>query len=270
MNAAAWETVADLSGIGPGVSVLDVGCGIGRFCAFAGGRGAAVHGIDVDAARLEQALQRLPGADLRLGLLEDLPWPDATFDVVTGFNAFQYALDIELALEQALQRLPGADLRLGLLEDLPWPDATFDVVTGFNAFQYARDIELALAQACRVTRPGGRIAICKWDRPEHNELFALLADVSDRGIDLNQLPASDPVEDALARARLDVAFTGTIPVTIEIADDEALAAALASADAFTAVTGAPHLVDVASPYRQADGSYRFNNRLMYRIAIVAA
>ena len=224
MNAAAWETVADLSGIGPGVSVLDVGCGTGRFCAFAGGRGAAVHGIDVDAARLEQALQRLPGADLRLGLLEDLPWPDATFDVVTGFNAFQYALDIELAL----------------------------------------------AQACRVTRPGGRIAICKWDRPEHNELFALLADVSDRGIDLNQLPASDPVEDALARARLDVAFTGTIPVTIEIADDEALAAALASADAFTAATGAPHLVDVASPYRQADGSYRFSNRLMYRIAIVVA
>ena len=147
----------------------------GRFCAFAGGRGAAVHGIDVDAARLEQALQRLPGADLRLGLLEDLPWPDATFDVVTGFNAFQYALDIELAL----------------------------------------------AQACRVTRPGGRIAICKWDPPERNELFALLADVSDRGIDLNQLPA-------WPRRRRDRprsprrGLHGTIPVTIEIADDEAL------------------------------------------------
>ena len=219
MNAAAWERVADLAGIGPGVRVLDVGCGTGRFCAFAGERGAVVHGIDVDAERLEQALRRAPGADLRLGLLEDLPWPDAAFDVVTGFNAFQYALDIELAL----------------------------------------------AQARRVTRPGGRIAICKWDRPQHNELFALLAEVSDRGIDLDQLPSSDPVEDAIARARLDVAIAGTIPVTIELADDSALAAALADAGAFAA----PGLVDAASPYRQADGSYRFRNRLMYRIAIVA-
>src|SRR3954469_19731730 len=101
MNAAAWETVAGVVGIGPGVSVLDVGCGTGRFCAFAAERGAAVHGIDVDAARLEQALERVPGADLRLGWLEDLPWPDAAFDVVTGFNTFQYALDIELALAQA-------------------------------------------------------------------------------------------------------------------------------------------------------------------------
>jgi ubiquinone/menaquinone biosynthesis C-methylase UbiE len=221
MNAASWETVADRAGIGPGVSVLDAGCGTGRFCAFAAERGAVVHGIDADAERLEQALERVPGADLRLGLLEDLPWPDATFDVVTGFNAFQYALDIDLAL----------------------------------------------AQARRVTRPGGRIAICKWDRPQHNELFALLAEVSDRGIDLSRLPSSDPVEDAIARARLDVTIEGTIPVTIELADDGALAAALAEADAF-GEAGAPGLLDAAAPYRQADGSYRFRNRLMYRIAIV--
>jgi SAM-dependent methyltransferase len=214
--------VADLAGIGPGTSVLDVGCGTGRFCAFAAGRGAVAHGIDVDAEHIEKALQRTPGADLRLGWLEDLPWPEATFDVVTGFNAFQYALDIGLAL----------------------------------------------AETRRVTRPGGRIAICKWDRPQYNELFALLAEVSDRGIDLGELPPSDPVEDAIAHARLDVAIAGTIPVTIELADDRALAAALARADAFGAA-GAPHLVDAASPYRQADGSYRFRNRLMYRIAIVA-
>jgi ubiquinone/menaquinone biosynthesis C-methylase UbiE len=220
MNAEAWQTVADLTGLGPGVSVLDVGCGTGRFCAFADARGAGVHGIDVDAQQPERALERVPGADLRLGLLEDLPWQDATFDVVTGFNAFQYALDIDIAL----------------------------------------------AQACRVTRPGGRLAICKWDRPQHNEFFALLAEVSDRVIDLDRLPP-DPVEDAIARARLDVAFAGTIPVTIELADAGALAAALASADAF-GPAGAPERLDAAAPYRQADGSYRFRNRLMYRIAIV--
>jgi SAM-dependent methyltransferase len=33
--------------------------------------------------------------------MEELPWPDRSFDVVTGFNAFQYALDVDLALAEA-------------------------------------------------------------------------------------------------------------------------------------------------------------------------
>jgi ubiquinone/menaquinone biosynthesis C-methylase UbiE len=219
MNAAAWERIAELTAIGPGVSVLDVGCGTGRFCAFAAERGAAVHGIDLDATSLEEAMGRVPAADLRYGLFEDLPWADASFDVVTGFNTFQYALDIELAL----------------------------------------------AEARRVARPGGRIAVCKWDRPEHNELFALLAEVSDRGIDLDRLPPSDPVEDAIARVQLDVALAGTIPVTVELTGDDALAGALERADAVV-MADAAHLRVAASPYRQADGSYRFRNRLVYWIA----
>jgi SAM-dependent methyltransferase len=32
--------------------------------------------------------------------MEDLPWPDNTFDVVTGFNAFQYAADVVNALRE--------------------------------------------------------------------------------------------------------------------------------------------------------------------------
>ncbi len=40
----------------------------------------------------------MTGADVRLGNLERLPWPPATFDVVTGFNAFQFAVDIDAAL----------------------------------------------------------------------------------------------------------------------------------------------------------------------------
>jgi hypothetical protein len=35
--------------------------------------------------------------------MEQLPWTDGAFDVVTGFNAFQYALDVAGALAEAIR-----------------------------------------------------------------------------------------------------------------------------------------------------------------------
>jgi SAM-dependent methyltransferase len=109
MSIAAWTTVAVKLGIGLDTAVLDVGCGSGGFCALAAARGAAVHGLDASPAELERARGRVPGGEFRLGLMEDLPWPDDSFDAVTGFNAFQYALDLDLALSEARRvARPGA------------------------------------------------------------------------------------------------------------------------------------------------------------------
>jgi SAM-dependent methyltransferase len=99
--AAAWEAVAEAARIDEGTSLLDLGCGDGAFCAFAARRGAIVHGLDVEPDVIAEALEAAPGADLRLGLMESLPWTDASFDVVTSFNALQYALDTEVALREA-------------------------------------------------------------------------------------------------------------------------------------------------------------------------
>ena len=44
---------------------------------------------------------RLPDADLREGDTEYLPFGDATFDAVTGINAFQFAGDPQKALREA-------------------------------------------------------------------------------------------------------------------------------------------------------------------------
>jgi SAM-dependent methyltransferase len=40
---------------------------------------------------VELARSRVPGADVRLGPAQPLPWPDGSFDVVTAFNALQFA-----------------------------------------------------------------------------------------------------------------------------------------------------------------------------------
>ena len=81
--------------------MLDLGCGDGAFCAFAADRDAIVHGVDAEPDAVAAALERVPGGDFRLAMMESLPWVDASFDVVTSFNALQYSLDPEVALTEA-------------------------------------------------------------------------------------------------------------------------------------------------------------------------
>ena len=101
LSRPAWEAVLAALEVGRGTALLDVACGSGELVALAGARGAAVHGIDAAEAMITLARAAVPDADLRIGTLERLPWSDAAFDVVTGFNAFQFAPDIVAAFVEA-------------------------------------------------------------------------------------------------------------------------------------------------------------------------
>ncbi len=87
--------------VGQGTDLLDVGCGAGRFCRMAADRGADVAGLDATRTFVEIAGERVMGGDFRVGDMEDLPWPDDSFDVVTGFNSFFIATDMVAALAEA-------------------------------------------------------------------------------------------------------------------------------------------------------------------------
>jgi SAM-dependent methyltransferase len=93
--------VLDRAHIGPGTSVLDCGCGAGRFAQMAADRGASVAGIDAAGELLEIAAERTPGGDFRVGDIQALPWPENSFDAVTGFSSFQFADDKVRALAEA-------------------------------------------------------------------------------------------------------------------------------------------------------------------------
>ena len=54
-------------------------------------RGARVHGIDAAPALVEIARLRAPGADVRAGDAEALPYADARYDLLAGFNAYFFA-----------------------------------------------------------------------------------------------------------------------------------------------------------------------------------
>jgi SAM-dependent methyltransferase len=85
----------------PGTSVLDVGCGAGMAAQIAAEGGAQVSGLDAAADMIAIARSRVPHGDFRVGDLEALPFADASFDLVTGFNAFQYAGNPAKALGEA-------------------------------------------------------------------------------------------------------------------------------------------------------------------------
>jgi SAM-dependent methyltransferase len=96
-----YAHVLDRARTGPSTTVLDCGCGAGRFLGLAAHRGAAVAGIDASAELAKIAATRTPQADIRVGDIEALPWPDNSFDLVTGFSTFQFADDHVAALAEA-------------------------------------------------------------------------------------------------------------------------------------------------------------------------
>jgi SAM-dependent methyltransferase len=96
-----YEAALERLRLSRGQRVLDIGCGVGAFLRLVDQRGGEPHGIDASDSLISFARTRLPDADLRVGEMEQLPWPDDSFDLVTGFNSFFFANDMVAALREA-------------------------------------------------------------------------------------------------------------------------------------------------------------------------
>jgi len=86
-----------------GQKILDIGCGDGRHLVDLeswGARRGDLAGIDLSESRVLRARTRLCaaraeslGADIRVGEASNLPWPDATFDIVHQSTVFTSIID---------------------------------------------------------------------------------------------------------------------------------------------------------------------------------
>jgi SAM-dependent methyltransferase len=234
-QAPVYEAVLDALGIGPGTTVLDVGCGSGVGLRLAADRGARVSGLDASEALLDIARARVPEADLRAGDLQFLPFDDDTFDVVTGFNAFQFAADMTAALREARRVTePGGRVVVQV-----WGRAErCDLVPVMRAV--APLLPIALPSG-----PGGRA-------------------FSDTGV----------LEELAEAAGLTPLVTSDVVCPFDYADEETCVATMRSAGLIelAARTAGEEAVRSAiagaiAPYREPDGGFRLVNEWHWLVAL---
>lgn len=99
-EARLRESTLDLAGLAEGERVLDACCGTGTLAIAAArrvGPTGAVHGIDAAPEMIERARHKAERAGARVEFrnapLESLPYPDASFDVVTISLALHHLPD---------------------------------------------------------------------------------------------------------------------------------------------------------------------------------
>jgi SAM-dependent methyltransferase len=104
--------------ITPGLKVLDVACGTGNTAIPAARAGGDVTGLDIVQSLLDQARERAEAEELMvrfdLGDAEELPYPDASFDLVLSMFGAMFAPRPEIvAAELARVCKPGGRLAMG-------------------------------------------------------------------------------------------------------------------------------------------------------------
>jgi ubiquinone/menaquinone biosynthesis C-methylase UbiE len=164
--------------IQPGNSVLDIGCGTGEVTWRAKSRAGSgqVYGIDpapeMIAVARKKAVRLNLDIDFRVGVIESLPFPDSSLDVVTS-SLMMHHLPDELKrrglaeIYRVLQ--PGGRL---LIADFMRPTSSFVnhlflAVTHHRGLKYGiEDLRMLLNEAgfADVTEPDGNILFIRFVR----------------------------------------------------------------------------------------------------------
>ncbi|MCQ0007221.1 class I SAM-dependent methyltransferase [Actinomadura madurae] len=107
------EPLLDAAGVAGGTRFLDVGTGPGFVSREAVRRGAEVSALDAEPGMAETAARNVPGLDVRVAVLPEVPFGDGTFDAVAGNFVINHVGDPGAALG-ALRRVLREGGRLAL------------------------------------------------------------------------------------------------------------------------------------------------------------
>jgi SAM-dependent methyltransferase len=107
VSASEIRTLAEQAGVGPGVSVLDLCCGIagpGRFLTRE--LGCDYLGVDASASAVGLARERALGLPCRFEVAEIPPLPSGSFDVILLLETMLAFRDKEALLAEVARALP--------------------------------------------------------------------------------------------------------------------------------------------------------------------
>jgi SAM-dependent methyltransferase len=110
--------VLDAARVGPGTRLLDLATGPGHVAGRAAERGAAAVGVDIADAMVAIAHHRWPLAEFRRADAHDLPFPDVSFDAVTGNFAILHLGRPDQALRECARVLvPGGPVAITVWDE---------------------------------------------------------------------------------------------------------------------------------------------------------
>ncbi|MEM9795361.1 MAG: class I SAM-dependent methyltransferase [Pseudomonadota bacterium] len=105
---------------------LDVGCGEGRFCRKLHDLGVATVGIDPIEDLVRAASRLHPSGDYRIAFAEDLPFDDASFDMVISYLTLIDIDDLDAATSEMARVLqPGGRILVANLSSFATSSAAF-------------------------------------------------------------------------------------------------------------------------------------------------
>ncbi|MEU2198869.1 class I SAM-dependent methyltransferase [Isoptericola sp. NPDC019482] len=139
LASPVWPPLLAAAQVTTGTRVLDVGCGTGELVGHLVRAGAVASGVDPAPAMTRRAREQHPGATVRGGDVEHLPFDDDAFDAVLAVNSLQFADHVDDALAEVARVLaPGG--RVGLACWAEGARNDLDVVERAVAEAYEEDV----------------------------------------------------------------------------------------------------------------------------------
>ncbi|WP_326687700.1 SAM-dependent methyltransferase [Streptomyces sp. NBC_01795] len=233
MLVPLYEAVYERMETGPGTRVLGLGCGSGLALLLAAGRGAAVHGVDVDGARLELAQERLLGGEV--------PVRDARLTRGSCLEALAEAPPP--ALVTAFDAPPGSEELLRLRESLG--KGVPVVLAGWGPAERCA-VAPALRVAERLAEPSD--APPGWCGRDHLEELAIRSGLRLDGSGRVACPFGYAGMESAVRGLLS---TGLYDLAVRATDEEQVL---------------KELTEALHPYLRADGTVWMPNLFRYVVA----
>jgi len=229
-----YDAVHERLAIGNGTRLLDVGCGPGGAALLAAQKGARVAGLDVSPGSVEVACERVAEGNFRVGDMESLPWPDGSFDAVTGFNSFQFAGNPVAALTEA-HRVLASGGKLGMVIWAPREESQQPRIM---------DAISALAPPQPPDAPG------PFALSGTGEVESLLEAAGLRPVDRGEVPIVVDYPDAEAACRAMMAGSGGVRAVQHSGEERVRQA----------------ILELLEEFRVGTGGYRIENRFRFVIA----